>query len=136
MSRNGKTGKQEKVKPLLEWVAAAIGLLLTLGIIGFIGWQAITGPDEAPPQISVEAGPLTPYGAGYVVEFIARNRSSTTASAVEIEGKLMDGSTEKATSSATLSYVPGHSERRGGLFFSEDPRRYRLELRPLGYSRP
>ncbi len=130
-----KDGTQQ-VKPIVEWGAAAIGLLLTLGILGYIGWQAVTGPSYAPPAIAVAPGRVSAYESGYVVEVVARNLSPSTAAGVEIEGKLMDGGREVAASTTTFSYVPGHSERRGGLFFSEDPRRHRLEVRALGYSRP
>jgi uncharacterized protein (TIGR02588 family) len=32
--------------------------------------------------------------------------------------------------------VPAHSYRKGGLFFSQDPRKYPLQLRAKGYTEP
>jgi uncharacterized protein (TIGR02588 family) len=64
------------------------------------------------------------------------NLSPSTAAVVEVEGVLSRDGREVATSSMTLDYVPGHSERQGGLFFAQDPGAYDLELRALGYAEP
>ena len=64
------------------------------------------------------------------------NLSPATAAAVQIEGELVEGERVLATSQVTLDYVPGNSERRGGLFFRENPQAYDLEIRALGYAKP
>jgi uncharacterized protein (TIGR02588 family) len=48
----------------------------------------------------------------------------------------MDGGRVIESSAAVLDYVPGESVRRGGLFFSTDPRVHRLTLRAHGYQQP
>lgn len=127
--------RKATAKPALEWVAAAIGLLLSLAIFGFVGWQAVTAPERQPAMVVVEPGPVTPFPGGWVVEVTARNLSPKTAAAVQIEGTLRRGGSEtKAT--AMLDYVPGNSTRRGGLFLPEDPGSGTLEVRALGYSSP
>ena len=122
--------------PLLEWVASGIGLLLILGLLAVIGREALSREAEQLPAIDVEIRRILPAGSGFVVEIEAVNRSGGTAAAVEIEGALKSGGTSLETSSATLDYVPGHSRRRGGLFFREDPRRHRIEVRALGFQTP
>lgn len=122
--------------PMLEWIAAAIGLLLTLGMLGVIGLEAVRGDGSRPPAVEASVERITPTAAGYVVEVRLRNLSSATAAAVQLEGALTRGNGEAATSSATIDYVPGQSTRRVGLFFGEDPRGQRLEVRVLGYSEP
>ena len=129
-------GQQDSGTPLLEWIAAGIGLLLTLGILGSISWEAVKGGGEAAPAIEVTVERVTPVAAGYVVEVRARNHSPATAAAVQIEGELDKGSAEPVTSSATIDYVPGESDRRAGLFFTDDPRAHKLEVRALGYAKP
>ena len=62
--------------------------------------------------------------------------AAATAAAVQIEGELLDGERVIATSQVTLDYVPGNSERRGGLFFREDPEAHGLKVRALGYAEP
>ncbi len=128
--------KEQASEPLLEWIAAAIGLLLTLGIVAVIGREAISGEAAQPPAIEVRAESLVPIQSGYRVGIAAINRSGATAADVQLEGRLMAGDTLVEASSLTLDYVPGHATRKGGLFFTRDPRRHRLELRALGYQEP
>ena len=133
MARNRKKFAKE---PLLEWVAAGIGLALTLGMMAMIGLEAVRGDVSQLPAIEVKAKRIAATPSGFVVEVVAANRSGGTAAAVQVEGTLKSGDTEVETSSLTLDYVPGHAERKGGLFFTRDPRRHRLEVRALGYQAP
>lgn len=130
--------RQDKAprEPLLEWIAAGIGLVLTLAILVVIGREALSGETETTAAIEVRAMTVSQMPSGFVVEIVARNASGATAAEVEIEGVLKSGETEVETSGLTLDYVPGHAERKGGLFFSKDPRSYQLEVRALGYQRP
>jgi uncharacterized protein (TIGR02588 family) len=132
----GKAAKAQKA-PLLEWIAAGVGLLLTLGMLTIIGLEALRGDTSRLPAIEVRAtGVVMPAPSGFVVEIVAINRSGGTAATVQIEGTLNSGENAVETSSLTLDYVPGHAERKGGLFFTNDPRGHRLEVRPLGYQAP
>jgi uncharacterized protein (TIGR02588 family) len=121
--------------PWLEWLASAIGLLLVAGIFGFIGWQALDDPN-APPMITVEIEAVTPVGHGYRVGFRARNSAGSAAAQVEIEGRITGREGAVETSRTTLDYLPGHSSRQGGLFFSLDPRVGDLSLRAGGFAKP
>ena len=129
--RKSATGR----KPLLEWAAASLGLILLLALLGFIGWQAVQAPN-GPPAVTVSTGRVSQVLGGYVVNVIARNPTSSTASQVEVEGTLDLKGGEAETSSVTFDYIAGGSERKGGLFFSQDPRRHQLEVRALGYREP
>lgn len=121
--------------PLLEWIAAALGALITLALLGFIAWEGVAGSREAPAAVTLEATALHRTPGGYTVEVTARNRTDKTAAAVRFEGALgPQGAVEK--SEATFSYVPGQSERKAALVFSEDPRRHGLTLRVTGYEEP
>jgi uncharacterized protein (TIGR02588 family) len=59
-----------------------------------------------------------------------------TAEGVVVEGELTIEDGQKEVSHTEIDYVPAHAERRGGLFFSQDPRRGELRLRVLGYEEP
>jgi uncharacterized protein (TIGR02588 family) len=122
--------------PALEWVAAAIGLLLLLILLAIIGREAVGGEAAEPPAIAVTAGRTVAAAGGHLVEIEAANASGATASAVQVEGALMAGDRAVETSRLVFDYVPGRSRRRGGMFFTQDPRRHRLELRALGYQEP
>lgn len=140
MEQQHISGRQDKQKdsgtPVLEWIAAGIGLVLTLAMLGFIGWQAWKGEGEEVPGIEIHVQRIVPAAGGWVVEIAAQNVSAATAAAVQIEGELIKDGRVLATSQVTLDYVPGNSERRGGLLFRKDPRAHDLEMRALGYAKP
>jgi uncharacterized protein (TIGR02588 family) len=118
-----------------EWVVAALGLLLLLGSLGFALSQAVRD-QTAPPSVAIRVDSVAAVAGGYLVRFRATNRGDETAADLTVEGELTRGPGAVERSSATVDYLPGHSERTGGLFFRADPRRHRLELRATGYQRP
>jgi len=122
--------------PLLEWIAAGIGLLLLLALLAVIGREAVAGEHKELPAIELAVRGVAPAGAGFVVGIEATNRSGGTAAAVEIEATLKTGATTVETSGASFDYVPGHSKVAGGVFFTRDPRGYTLEVRPMGFQTP
>ena len=128
--------KRDSEKPVLEWVAAAVGALITLALLGVIGWEAFTGSSQQPAAVSLAAGAVHSTEGGFVLQVIATNRSSQTAAALHIEGELTPAGSPPETSTATVSYVPGRSQREAALVFTQDPRRHRLRLRVLGYEKP
>ncbi len=50
--------------PFLEWVAGAIGAILTLTLIGFLGWQAWSNPGDVPPDLTVRLEEVLPAVSG------------------------------------------------------------------------
>lgn len=136
MGRAKSRANGKSQTPLLEWIAAGIGLLLTLGMLGVIGREALNGETEQLPVIAVAATRISPALPGYVVAFEASNKTAGTAAAVEIEAVLKDGEAIVETGKATLDYVPGHGKAKGGVFFLEDPRPHTLEIRALGFQTP
>ena len=118
-----------------EWVAGALGLLLVLGAVGYIGYNALTS-DQSVPAVTLEHVGTQRTPGGYVVEFRARNSGPTTAASLTISGSLYDGTTEIETSEATLDYLPPKGERRGGLIFQPDPAEHELSLEAEGYVDP
>lgn len=133
---NGGPGNGGELISRWEWLTAALGLLLVLGAIGYLGYEAVAG-DDRPPALTVVVDSVTRSGGVHQVHFTVRNTGDRAGAAVVVEGRLA-GAAEggEETSEVTLDHVPGRSERSGGLFFSSDPRAGRLELRPLGYSVP
>lgn len=135
MSGGGSGGQGKQKTSAWEWVVAALSAVLVLGSMGFLLWEALT-ERASPPAITVQVDSIVNTGSGYVVEFRAHNRGQTTGAGVVIEGELLADTGSVETSSVTLDYVPSESSRGGGLFFSHDPARYRLRIRPKGYDRP
>ena len=128
--------KRSPETPVLEWISAALGLALLLGLVGVIGWQAVYGGTDQPPAIELAVVRVVPAGSGFVVEIEARNRSGGTAAGLEVEGTIRQGEAVLETSAVTFDYVAGHSVAGGGLVFTRDPRAHRLELRARGFQEP
>jgi uncharacterized protein (TIGR02588 family) len=121
--------------PRIEWIAGIFGLTLTCVILIFLLYRGFAdGPVLA--DIVVEAEHVSEISSGYVVEIRASNRGARTLAGVKIEGELKRGGTVEETAETTFTYLPARSERRGGLFFSNDPRQGQLTLRPKGFETP
>ncbi len=127
-------GTEESI-PFWEWVAAAVGAVLVIGSIGFMLFHAIAG-DDSPPDIAIQADSILAVEGGYLVMIRTRNEGGSTAAGVTVEGELSSDTGKIETSGTTVDYVPPRSERYGGLFFTRDPRQYRLDLRAKGYQEP
>ena len=117
------------------WGIALLGLVLVLGSIAFMVYEAVIG-DTSPPDVVVRVESIEDAGSGFLVMFRTINEGGSTAAGLTIEGTLMNGTENVETSNTTIEYLPSHSERNGGLFFTLDPRQYELELRATGYEDP
>lgn len=133
----GKAQGGNDKTPLLEWVFALCGFVMVLMMFGFIGYSAAQD-DHSPPEIIIRVIEVVPSGSGYLVLFRADNNGGSTAADLTIRGSLKEGDRgeERASSTVMFDYLPAHSFRTGGLFFAEDPSRYTVELRPMGYQDP
>ncbi len=126
-----RKGNAAATVPALEWIAAGIGALVALVVLGTIGWQAVTARNDQVPLLSASVESVTPAGDNHVVTVRVTNSSSRTAASVHVEGEI-----NGQTSSATVDYVPGHGEASAGLIVAADPRASPLELRVTGYEHP
>lgn len=120
---------------LVQWLLAALSLVIVAGTIGFLVWQG-AAVRNGPPLLTVRADRTIPQEGGWLVEFTAANRGGAAAAQVRVEGRLEAGARPAESSSVVLDYVPAKSERRGGLYFSSDPGQDRLSLRIHGYAEP
>ena len=129
--------EQKKIEdaPWWMWGIALLGLALVAGSIAFMLYEAAAG-DSSPPDVAVHVDATLQIRNGYLVKFRAVNEGGSTAEGVTVEGVLRSGSDILETSNTVLEYVPAHSEREGGLFFTSDPRQYQLQLRAKGYENP
>jgi uncharacterized protein (TIGR02588 family) len=116
-----------------EWAAAFVASALVLAVIGALLVDA--RKERTPPDLTVTVDRVTAEQSTFLVQFTVTNHGGMTAAEVIVEGELRtEGKPER--SEATFDYVPGQSKRRGGLFFTTDPAKGALTLRPLGYREP
>ncbi|MDQ3125801.1 MAG: hypothetical protein M3Q74_09380 [Pseudomonadota bacterium] len=120
--------------PLLEWVVAGLGLILTLGALGILAMDL--GQPASPPELAARAVGITPVAAGFQVEVEVANAGRATAAGVEIEGVLTPPAGQPETATASLDYVPGTGAETLTLKFRADPRAGDLDLTVRGWSEP
>lgn len=135
--KGNEQGEEEKLKdaPLWMWGIALLGLAMVVGSIGFMLYEAVMG-DMSPPDVTVRVDLILPTRNGYLVKFRAVNEGGSTAEGVTVEGELRSGTESVETSHTVIEYVPSHSKREGGLYFTLDPEQYELRLRAKGYEKP
>jgi uncharacterized protein (TIGR02588 family) len=126
---------QDKKTPALEWMIAALGLILVVGTIGFLIYQAFKDK-SAPPDLSVQIDSIIKMESGYLVNFSVYNKGDDNAADVVVEGKIKQNGEDLETSSVTIDYAPSDSKREGGLFFTKNPGEGNFEIRALGYTKP
>ncbi len=132
---NNSSGTKDQQIPFLEWFVAIIGLIMVAGAFGFIIYKAATDGNK-PPILKVNYSAPEKNDAGYLVKFEVENTGDETAADVVVEGKLMKGTEEIETSSATFDYAPSQSKRGGGLYFKNNPQEFEFEISPKGYQNP
>jgi uncharacterized protein (TIGR02588 family) len=121
-----------------EWGVAAVGGLILAGIIGFLVYEAIARPPQTKPEITATGGEVVKLASGtFLVPITVKNTGHETGAGVTVTGALIgnDGAAIEV-SAVTFAFVPQHSRETGGLYFSTDPARYRLEMRVEGYTDP
>ena len=116
-----------------EWIVAAFSALLVLGVIGFLVRDAMSDPST--PRIAFEVDSITAAGDRFLVEFRATNTGLTVTNLL-VEGTVHRGADTIDAAEATIDRLPTGGSRRGGLYFSQDPRLFRLEIHPKGYDVP
>lgn len=121
--------------PLAEWIAAGVGLVLTLAVLGYSVWEVVDTTD-APPALEVRPRAVHAQAGGHVVEIEVLNDSYATAADVEVVGTIEQGGAVVEERRATFDYVPAQGSARGGLVFLRDPEAGVLRLRTEGYVEP
>jgi uncharacterized protein (TIGR02588 family) len=116
-----------------EWAVGALGLLLLLALVGFLAREATTS--ATPPDLTARVDSVSRLTSGWLAHVRVLNRGRETAVEVTVEGELVAGS-DTVRRETTLDYVPGRSERGGGLLFDRDPSSGRLDVRATGYQEP
>jgi uncharacterized protein (TIGR02588 family) len=121
--------------PLLEWIIGGIGFLIMAAVLGFLLFAAMM-EDHPLPDVKLSVDAVRQIRNGYLVQITALNEGGSTAEGVVVEGELRNGTELIEQSRIEIEFLPPHSRKRAGLFFSRDPKQFELRLRPHGYEEP
>lgn len=136
-SAGSRTGHKSKVSeiPPLEWAVAAIGLALVVATAVLLVVQGYSN-GGSPPDIALRVESISKLNNGYVATVKAMNVGGAAAADVRVEGELVGASGVAEKSEMSFQYLPPHSEREGGIFFTKDPRQFEVRLTAKGYESP
>ena len=116
-------------RPILQWITAGLGLVLTLSAIGVIVLEALK--PGTPPAFSLRVVEALPASGGWVAEVEVANAGSQAAGGVEVEGVQA-----QTTAGATLDYVAANGRATVFLAFPDDPRAAPPSLSVTGWAEP
>lgn len=117
-----------------EWLAAALGALLFVGLVGYFGRAALREESGA-PDIAVQVDSVSRASAGWIAHLSAAN-SGGAATSVRIVGELTQADSVVETSDVTLDLLGRSSRQSAGLYFSRDPAQHVLRVRPVSFVTP
>jgi len=121
--------------PGLEWAVSGLGVAIVTTMLAFIGYNGLK-EERTPPDVTVKILGVRPVGQGVLVQIRAKNNGASTAAGLTIEGVVKEGEKDLETSNVTFDYLPAHSTRDGGVYFTKDAAAHRIEVRALGYQMP
>lgn len=122
-------------KNRLEWIVFGIGLVLVLGMIGYLTWDALQGPGS-PPDLRVSLGTPVQRSGGWAVPVTVRNEGGETAEGARVVVTLELPGGEKEEAEFEAAFVPRGSRREGWVHFLHAPGTGRLTGRVTGYEQP
>ena len=122
-------------KNWLEWSVFAVGLVLVLGTIGYLIYDAVT-LGTTPPSLEVKLGKPQQRQTQFLVPVSVTNHGDETAEGVLVEVALESGGKETERAEFEIAFLPRQSTREGWVTFDKDPRAARLKARVLGYEKP
>jgi uncharacterized protein (TIGR02588 family) len=133
---DGERPAQHAASSIWEWVAAGIGGAMVVAVVAFMAYEAATLSPHPTARLAIRIDTVVAYPSGYIVELRAINSGDATAASVLVQGELRGDTGVVERSEVTVDFVPARSWRAAGLVFKNDPRRHRMEVRPVGFDRP
>ncbi len=136
MTRSRKGRHEERHEAhWVEWLTGLVSAALIAAMLGWIAWEAFTRT-ATPPDLSVTVVATERTAGGYRVAFDIYNTATTTAAAVTVAGRLMEGERVIEENQVIFDYVAAESKSTGAILFRNDPAGRRLDVHPAGYTDP
>lgn len=118
-----------------EWLVAAIGLLLVLASLGYLGWHGLIEKAD-PPRPEVRVLDVQAQEGRFLVRVRVHNRGRATAAKLRVTAQLRRGDQVVEDRDVEFDYLPGESSREAGIFFELDPRRFEMVVTPASFQQP
>ena len=132
MSSSSSNTKRTTPIPKLELLVGMFGLLLVLAAVGVLIFEATQG-DQSPPDIELTVSGIFAGKNQFLVKVTAENQGGLPAARVMVHAELVENGQVIEDSETELDYLPPHSTREAGVFFSRDPRQGEVRLIAKGF---
>lgn len=112
-----ESGDKSSIQPIpwLEWLVAAVGIILVVGNFGYLGWRAVQ--EKTPPSFVAEIESVVPSDRGFLVRVNVKNNGGTPVADLRLIATF--SGTEK-NSEVMIDYLPSRSNRTVG-FLKDGP---------------
>lgn len=136
MTKTEKGRHEERHDPhWIEWLTGMVSAILITGMLGWVGWEAFTR-DATPPDLSIQVLVSEKTASGHRITFDVSNAATTTAAAVTVIGRLMEGERMIEENHVIFDYVAAESKATGAILFQNDPSGRTVDIRAVGYTAP
>ena len=136
MTRSEKGRHRERHDPhWIEWLTGLLSALLITALLGWVAWEAFTR-QATPPELSISVLTTERASGGYRVTFDIHNTATTTAAAVSVVGRLLEGEKVIEEHQVIFDYVAAESKATGAILFHADPAGRHIDIRAAGYTDP
>ena len=119
----------------IEWLTGIVSAILIAGMLGWLGWEAFTR-QATPPDLSIDVLAQENTASGHRITFDISNAATTTAAAVTVVGRLLEGEQVIEENHVIFDYVAAESKATGAILFKNDPSGRTIDIRAAGYTDP
>lgn len=127
--------RSEKARPAVEWIFGSVSAAVVVGLVLFLGYQALFG-DNRPPELSVSFEGVDQFDNGTVVMVAVANRGDEAASAVTVYASAPDASGRASQKQIEFDHIAAHAVRRGAFVFPGSISSDALQFEIGGYTEP
>lgn len=120
-------------RPTIEWVFAAVSGVLVLGLVAFLGYQALFG-ERGPANLVVSIERVERMDNGTMVTVAVANRGDKAAASVTVDAALSAAAGEVPAKQISFDYIAAHAIRRGAFLFPKAISAKDLDIAVGGYS--
>lgn len=125
------TEKHGPRRPVAEWAFAVLSGVLVLGLVAFLGREAVVGGTRS-ADIVVSIDKIEQVHSGTVVMVTVANRGDKAAASVTVNASL--ASSSAPDKQIEFDYIAAHAVRRGAFLFPHPVTRAVLDIQVGGYT--
>ncbi|MFM7427884.1 MAG: TIGR02588 family protein [Elainella sp.] len=118
-----------------EQITFGIAAAIVATLVGLILLTWALQKNE-PPRLSITSAPIEQRQDQFYVPFTVENQGGGTAESVQVLAELRQGQRVLQTGEQQIEFLSSGEQEEGAFIFTQDPRRFSLDLRVASYKLP